>query len=189
EVLASRQITTAIARNHRSNFGPVLREFFRVCNPVQPNHISRHLNSSNIDQARPILAHLESKRKSLSIGIASSLLEQTKSIASPGRLASQPRFAPTIFGKEPVGVGSAPCTPGGSVAFAVASGKRAFISRRKPSSVSTLAAILAIAPNSALEVAAGLLAVSNAARSASPLISGAYFSRNRASPIASSASA
>src|ERR1700759_5599818 len=79
----------------------------------------------------------------------------------------QPRLAPTIFGNEPVGVGSAPCTPGGRIALAVASGKRAFISRRKPSSVSTLAAILAIAPNSALVVAVGLLAGSNSARAAS----------------------
>ena len=99
------------------------------------------------------------------------------------------RFNPTIAGNEPVGTGSAFGISGGSVALAVASGNRVFISRRKPSSVSTLAAILAIWANSALVAAAGLLAVSNAARSASPLISGAYFSRKRASPMASSASA
>ena len=78
---------------------------------------------------------------------------------------------------------------GDSVARVAASGKRVFISRRNPSSVSTLAAILAIAANSELLAPAGLLATSNAILSASPLISGAYFSRNRASPMASSASA
>jgi hypothetical protein len=51
----------------------------------------------------------------------------------------------------------------------VASGKRAFISLRNPSSGSTLAVILAIWANSALLVAAGWLAVPTVARSASGL--------------------
>src|SRR3984957_5975655 len=85
-------------------------------------------------------------------------------------LAAPTCLTPTIAGSEPVETGSALATSGGIVALAVASGKRVFISRRKPSSVSTLAAILAIWPNSELLEAAGLLAVSNAERSASPLI-------------------
>src|SRR5258708_39559015 len=99
-------------------------------------------------------------------------------------LAASTRFNPTIAGKEPVGNGSALGVSGGSGALAVASGNRVLISRRKPSSVSTLAAILAIAANSALLAAAGLLAVSKAARAGSPLINGAYFSRKRARPMA-----
>jgi hypothetical protein len=55
-----------------------------------------------------------------------------------------------------------PLASGGSIARAVASGKRIFISRMKPSSVSTLAAILAIRANSVLLEDAGLLAMSNA---------------------------
>ena len=94
-----------------------------------------------------------------------------------------------IRGSEPVWTGSPFMVSGGSGALAVASGKRTFISRRKPSSVSTLAAIFAIMANSALLAPVDLPAVSNAARSASPLISGAYFSRKRARPMASSASA
>jgi len=74
---------------------------------------------------------------------------------------------PDIAGKAPVWTGSAPDMSGDSGARAVASGKRIFISRMKPSSVSTLAAILAITANSVLLDAAGLLAVSNANRSAS----------------------
>ena len=99
------------------------------------------------------------------------------------------RFNPTICGNEPVGFGSAFGISGGSVALAVASGNRVLISRRNPSSVSTLAAIFAIGANSAVLASAGWLAVSNAARSSSPLISGAYFSRKRARPMASCASA
>src|SRR6202035_5157082 len=89
--------------------------------------------------------------------------------------AAPTRFNPTIPGNEPVGNGSAFGVPGGSVARAVASGNRVLISRRKPSRVSTLAAIFAIWANSALLEAAGMLAVSNAARSASPPLNGAYF--------------
>ena len=99
------------------------------------------------------------------------------------------RVNPTICGSEPVWTGSLFAVSGGSGALAVASGKRIFISRRKPSSVSTLAAIFAITANSALLAPDDLPAVSKAARSASPLISGAYFSRKRARPMASSASA
>src|SRR3954467_524086 len=83
-----------------------------------------------------------------------------------------------ILGKAPVWTGSAFAVSGGSGAFAVASGNRVFISRRNPSSVSTLAAIFAIRANSALAADAGLLAVANAARPGSPLISGKYFSQN-----------
>src|SRR6185312_8379663 len=105
------------------------------------------------------------------------------------RMSRGPAYPPTrrmlagIGGREPVGVRS------GALSRAVLSGKRSFMSRRKPSSVSTLAAILAIAANSPVEAARGLLAASKAILSASPLISGAYFSRKRAMPIASSASA
>src|SRR5882672_2499060 len=106
-----------------------------------------------------------------------------------GYLAASTRRHPTIAGNEPVGVRSAFGVSGGSGARAIASGNRVFISRRKPSSVSTLAAIFAIWANSALLVVAGLLAVSKAARSVSPLINGAYFSRKRARPMESSASA
>ena len=100
-----------------------------------------------------------------------------------------PARLPTIAGKEPVCTGSPFTISGDCGARAVASGKRIFISRMKPSSVSTLAAILAIRANSVLLEAAGWLAVSNDSRSASPDIRGAYFSRKRARPIASSASA
>src|SRR5258707_5793362 len=110
---------------------------------------------------------------------------------SPGRHRAilTPRPAPTIAGSEPVGNGSAFTVPGGSGARAVASGNRVRISRRKPSSVSTLAAILAISANPALLALAGLLAASKAERSGSALINGAYFSRKRCRPMASSASA
>src|ERR1700753_4246086 len=93
-----------------------------------------------------------------------------------------------IRGNALVGVGSALAASEACAAFVVASGKRAFISRKKPSRVSTLAAIFAISANWALSVTLGLLAVSKAARAASPLMTGAYFSRNRARPIVSSAS-
>src|SRR5438876_2523721 len=66
-----------------------------------------------------------------------------------------------ILGSDPVETGSGFAVSAGSIALATASGKRAFISRRKPSSVSTPAAILAIAANSARP---GLLAVSNEER-------------------------
>src|SRR5580700_3890499 len=56
-------------------------------------------------------------------------------------LAASARFMPTIAGNTPVDPGSAFCDCGG--VHAVASGKRVFISRRNPSSVSTLAASLA----------------------------------------------
>src|SRR5438477_12299583 len=103
--------------------------------------------------------------------------------------AASARVSPMILGNGAVEAGSGFAVSAGSIALATASGKRAFISRRKPSSVSTPAAILAIAANSALEAAPGLLAVSNAKRSVSELISGANFSRKRASPILSSANA
>src|SRR5437899_10860637 len=92
-------------------------------------------------------------------------------------LAASTRFNPTIAGSEPIGNGSAFTVPGGSGARAVASGNRVRISHRKPSSVSTLAAILAISANPALLALAGWLAVSKAERSGSALINGAYFSR------------
>ena len=94
-----------------------------------------------------------------------------------------------IAGSDPVDIGSAFVMAGGMIARAVASGYRVFISRRNPSSVSTLAAIFAIAAKSALLEPTGLLAISKAARSASALISGRYFSRKRVSPMVSSASA
>ena len=64
-----------------------------------------------------------------------------------GSVLTGPAFGAS--GSDPVVTGS------GSGARAVASGKRVFISRMKPSSVSTLAAIRAIWANSALEVATG----------------------------------
>jgi len=74
------------------------------------------------------------------------------------------RFNPTIAGKAAVVNGSAFGVSGGSGARSVAPGKRVLISRRKPSSVSTLtAAILAI---SALSRPAGLLAISRMSWSA-----------------------
>src|SRR5712664_2488331 len=106
----------------------------------------------------------------------------------PRYLAASARVNPIIRGKAPVETGSLFTVSGDTGALAVASGNRVFISRRNPSSVSTLAAILAIRANSALLAATGLLAVSKAARSVSPLINGAYFSRKRARPMASSAS-
>src|SRR5258705_134821 len=106
----------------------------------------------------------------------------------PRYLTASARVNPIIRGKAPVETGSLFTVSGDTGALAVASGNRVFISRRNPSSVSTLAAILAIRANSALLAATGLLAVSKAARSASPLINGAYFSRKRARPMASSAS-
>src|SRR5712691_2204400 len=107
---------------------------------------------------------------------------------APRYLTASARVNPIIRGKAPVETGSLFTVSGDTGALAVASGNRVFISRRNPSSVSTLAAILAIRANSALLAATGLLAVSKAARSASPLINGAYFSRKRARPMASSAS-
>jgi len=81
----------------------------------------------------------------------------------PRYLAASTRFNPTIAGSEPVGNGSAFTVSGGS-ALAVASGNRVRISRRKPSSVSTLAAILAMSANPVLLAVAGWLAVSKAER-------------------------
>src|SRR3982074_2110606 len=78
-------------------------------------------------------------------------------------LTASARVNPMILGKAPVWTGSAFAVSGGTGALAVASGNRVFISRRNPSSVSTLAAILAIRANSALLAATGLPAVSKAA--------------------------
>src|ERR1700682_1360453 len=96
--------------------------------------------------------------------------------SAPRYLTASARVNPIIRGKAPVETGSLFTVSGDSGALAVASGNRVFISRRNPSSVSTLAAILALRANSALLAETGALAVSEAGRAASALMHRAAFS-------------
>src|SRR4029077_6773212 len=79
-------------------------------------------------------------------------------------------LSPTIAGSEPVGNGSAFGISGGHAARAGASGNPVLMSRRNPSSVSTVAAILAIWAKSVVLAPVSLLAVSKVARSPALLI-------------------